>query len=140
MSSGTPTDDSRFLADILSNRYNRAILDEWHALALADGWLVAGCLFQTAWNVQTGRAPEAGIRDYDIFYFDPRDLSAAGEQAVQQRVDSVLGTLGVPIEVKNQARVHLWLPVSATCQCEGRHRPLPGSMHVRRRAPGRRSP
>jgi hypothetical protein len=105
---GSPPDHRRFLADIRTNRYNRAILDAWDALGLPDGWLVAGCLFQTAWNLESGRAPEDGIKDYDIFYFDAEDLSAAAEARVQARVDGVLGSLGVPIEVKNQARVHLW--------------------------------
>lgn len=98
----------RFLADIRSNRYNGAILDAWDDLALPDGWLVAGCLFQTVWNLESGRSPVAGIRDYDIFYFDAGDLSAEAESRVQARVDRVLGRLRVPIEVKNQARVHLW--------------------------------
>ena len=103
-----PPDHQRFLADILANRYNRAILDAWDALELPDGWLVAGCLFQSVWNLQSGRAPEEGIKDYDIFYFDADDLSAEAEAKVQARVDGVLGSLGIPIEVKNQARVHLW--------------------------------
>jgi len=98
----------RFLADILTNRNNRAILDRWNALALPDGWLVAGCLFQTVWNVQAGRSPEAGIKDYDLFYFDPLDTSEEGELRVQSRVDALLSDLGVTIEVTNQARVHLW--------------------------------
>jgi len=35
------------------------------------GWyLTAGCVFQTVWNVVAGRSPTAGIRDYDLFYFD----------------------------------------------------------------------
>lgn len=108
MTNDQPAEHRRFLADILTNRYNRAILDAWDALELKDGWLVAGCLFQTVWNLQSGRAPENGVKDYDIFFFDPDDLSATGEARVQQRVDRVLGSLGVPIEVKNQARVHLW--------------------------------
>lgn len=103
-----PPDHHRFLGDIRTNRYNRAILDAWDDLALPDGWLVAGCLFQTVWNLECGRAPEAGIRDYDIFYFDGDELSAEAEARLQGRVDLVLGRLGVPIEVKNQARVHLW--------------------------------
>jgi hypothetical protein len=98
----------RFLSEILSNRFNRSILDSWGALSLDDGWLVAGCLFQTVWNLQVGRAPEDGIKDYDIFYFDAAHLSAEGESRVQRRVDEALGGLGVPVEVKNQARVHLW--------------------------------
>lgn len=101
---------SRFLADILTNRHNRAILERWEALALPDGWLVAGCLFQTVWNLQRGRAAEAGIKDFDLFYFDGDDLSEAGQAAVQARADAVLGDRGVVVEVANQARVHLWYP------------------------------
>lgn len=108
MNNAPPPTHQRFFSDVLTNRYNRAILDAWGELKLQDGWLVAGCLFQTVWNLHAGRAPEDGIKDYDIFYFDTGDLSAAGEATVQRRVDGVLGTLGVPIEVKNQARVHLW--------------------------------
>ena len=105
---GRPPNHQRFLADIRTNRYNRAILDAWDALGLPGGWLVAGCLFQSVWNLESGRPPEDGIKDYDIFYFDADDLSAEAEARLQARVDGVLGSLGVPIEVKNQARVHLW--------------------------------
>ena len=98
----------RFFTDILRNRNNRAILDRWSMLALPDGWLVAGCLFQTVWNLQAGRSPEADIKDYDVFYFDPADLTEEGESAVQARINGLLCDLGVTIEVSNQARVHLW--------------------------------
>lgn len=101
-------DAERFVSEIVRNPFNRAILEAWSQLALPDGWLVAGCLFQTVWNLEAGRAPEADIKDYDVFYFDPSDLSEEGELAVQRRVHERLGHLGVPIEVKNQARVHLW--------------------------------
>jgi hypothetical protein len=97
-----------FIAQVLRNPANAAILDRWDALCLPDGWLVAGCLFQTVWNLRTGRPPQDGIKDYDLFYFDRADLSASGEQAVQSRVDDVLGDLGITAEAKNQARVHLW--------------------------------
>lgn len=102
------TTAARFIEDIRSNRFNRAILERWNRLALKDGWLVAGCLFQTVWNRQAGAAAEAQIKDYDLFYFDDADLSEAGEQKVQARVDDVLGDLGVVVEATNQARVHLW--------------------------------
>jgi hypothetical protein len=98
----------RFLADITKNGNNCAILDRWSALALPDGWLVAGCLFQTVWSLQAGRAPDADIKDYDLFYFDVGDTSEDGERKVQARLNEVLGNLGVTIEVSNQARVHIW--------------------------------
>jgi hypothetical protein len=98
----------RFRTDVLTNYNNRTILDRWDDLALPDGWLVAGCLFQTVWNLQTGRVPEADIKDYDLFYFDSADLSQDSEQKVQARVDNILTNLGVSVEVSNQARVHTW--------------------------------
>ncbi|MEN3112107.1 nucleotidyltransferase family protein [Uliginosibacterium paludis] len=97
-----------FLHDVQQNRHNRAILERWDALGLPEGWLVAGCLFQTVWNLQAGQPPEAHIKDYDLFYFEPADLSEAAERAVQARVDTVLADLGITLEVANQARVHLW--------------------------------
>jgi hypothetical protein len=99
-----------FTADVIANRVNRAILARWDRLALPDAWLVAGCLFQTIWNLEAGRPPETDIKDYDIFYFDAADLSEGAETQVQARVDSVVGDLGVTVEVANQARVHLWYP------------------------------
>lgn len=99
---------ARFLRDVLHNRHNRTILERWDALALPDGWLVAGSLFQTVWNLQAGHAPEAHIKDYDLFYFDPSDLSAAGEERIQAHVESVLGDLDIAVETINQARVHFW--------------------------------
>ncbi|WP_288254768.1 nucleotidyltransferase family protein [uncultured Hydrogenophaga sp.] len=104
------SDEHRFVAQVLANPINHAILIAWPQLALPDGWLVAGCLFQTVWNLSSGRPAEEGIKDYDIFYFDGDDLSEAAEAAVQALVDRALGHLGVNIEVKNQARVHLWYP------------------------------
>ncbi|MDD5334798.1 MAG: nucleotidyltransferase family protein [Rhodoferax sp.] len=103
-----PAGTDGFIADVLQNRFNRAILQRLGGLKLPDTWLVAGCLFQTVWNLRSGHAAEAGIRDYDIFYFDDSDLSAAAEERVNQRAALLFADLGVPLEIKNQARVHTW--------------------------------
>ena len=99
---------TRFQNDIAKNEAIRAILSRWPRLRLPHSWLVAGCLFQTVWNIQSGRQPGASIKDYDIFYFDPGDLSVEAETHVQSHVSSVVGDLGVDVEVTNQARVHTW--------------------------------
>lgn len=99
-----------FGSDVRLNPANNAILSRWRRLDLPHSWLVAGCLFQTVWNIRTRRLPGANIKDYDIFYFDAGDLSEEAEVEVQARVDSLLGDLGVTVEVANQARVHLWYP------------------------------
>jgi hypothetical protein len=98
-----------FLALALRNPVNAAILDELHRLALPDAWLVSGCLVQTVWNVLTGRPIDHGIADYDVFYFDP-DTSWEAEDAVIRNLSDRLGHLGVKVETRNQARVHLWYP------------------------------
>src|SRR5689334_4703435 len=114
-----------FLALALRNPTNETIARELEALALPDAWIVSGCLVQSAWNALTGRAADYGIADYDVFYFDP-DTAWAAEDAVIRRVQDRLGRLGVKIEVRNQARVHLWysekhgLPYPPlTCSTEG---------------------
>ena len=59
-----------------------AVLSGAAALNLPGWYLVAGCLYQTVWNVITGQPPEAGILDYDLVYFDGSDLSWEAEDAV----------------------------------------------------------
>jgi hypothetical protein len=96
-----------FLAATLRNPVNQIIVDELLRLALPDAWIVSGCLVQSVWNVLTARAVDHGIADYDIFYFDP-DTSWAAEDAVIRRLQNSFAALGVTIEARNQARVHLW--------------------------------
>jgi hypothetical protein len=48
------------------------------------------------------------IQDYDLAYFDSTDLSEEAEESCIRKAQSVLGDLGVAIDVKNEARVHLW--------------------------------
>lgn len=88
---------------------NPVVTDVLAGAATLDlpGWyLTAGCVFQTVWNVATGRPPTAGIRDYDLFYFDDSDLGWDAEDAVVRAAARVFGDL--PVEVRNEARVHLW--------------------------------
>ena len=97
----------QFLTAALKNPANEAIARALSELALPDAWLVSGCLTQTVWNVLTGRAAGYGISDYDVFYFDP-DTSWDAEDVVIRNVEARLQHLGVTIETRNQARVHLW--------------------------------
>src|SRR5512146_733285 len=98
---------AEFLEAIRRNPFNRIILERLPALALPDCWLVSGALFQTVWNTRTSRRPDHGIKDYDIFYFDP-DLSWEAEDAAIQRMNALFADLGIAMELRNQARVHLW--------------------------------
>lgn len=75
---------------------------------LPDAWLVSGAIYQTVWNLLTGGPRRTGIRDYDVIYFDGADLGFEAEDATIRRVSSAAAPLGLPLEIRNQARVHLW--------------------------------
>ncbi len=98
-----------FLAAALRNPVNEIIAEELFHLGLPDAWIVSGCSVQTVWNVLTCRAVDYGIDDYDIFYFD-LDTSWQAEDAVIRQVQGRLAKFGAKVEVRNQARVHLWYP------------------------------
>jgi hypothetical protein len=94
----------------LSNPINRAILQRLPLLGAAQASLVAGCVYQAWWNRQAGQPAQAQIKDYDIFYFDAADLSWEAEDRVIQRGRALFADLDALIEIRNQARVHLWYP------------------------------
>ncbi|MFB9993775.1 nucleotidyltransferase family protein [Deinococcus oregonensis] len=101
--------DPEFLHLIRLNPVNAAILNRLPQVeAFAPQvHLVAGALFQTVWNMRSGQAPQTGIRDYDLFYWHP-DTSYEAEDAVIHQTADLFDDLDVRIEVRNQARVHLW--------------------------------
>jgi len=101
-------DEERFLALVRRNPANSLILERLPELHAPDAHLVAGCLFQTVWNCLCGKRPDADIVDYDIFYHDPADLSWEAENAVIERARTLFADLRIEVQVRNQARVHLW--------------------------------
>ena len=101
-------DEPEFIERVLSNPVNREILHLLSAAGLPDAWLTSGALLQTVWNSLTGRAPSYGIKDYDIFYFDGADLSWEAEDYAMKAAQQVFAPIGADIEIRNQARVHLW--------------------------------
>ena len=105
------------------------VLTTVRGLDLPDWRLFSGAVYQGVWNAQTGRPVGYGVKDYDIGYFDP-DTSWDAEDVFIKRVaaafDAPLSSL---VEVRNQARVHLWFgehfnepyePLSRTDEALGR--------------------
>lgn len=84
------------------------IIDAWDTLALPDGWIAAGVIAQTVWNHRFGLPLMHGIADVDLIYFDPHDLTETGEAKHAARIRSRLAGLPVQIDIKNEARVHIW--------------------------------
>ena len=77
---------------------------------LPDHLLVAGAIYNLVWNRLTGRPDLTGINDIDVFYFDASDVSYEAEDVVIQRLGRRFAHLPLPVQVRNQARVHLWFP------------------------------
>jgi hypothetical protein len=94
----------------LGNPNNRKILERLPALDAPHACLVAGSVYQALWNALSGRQVAEGVKDYDLFYFDAADLSYEAEDKVVQRARALFADLDVLVDVKNQARVHLWYP------------------------------
>jgi len=92
---------------VLKNPWNALILATAEQLRLDDWWLTAGCVAQSVWNAAYGREMHSGIRDYDLFYFDP-DTSWAAEDDVIRRGRSLYAGLPIEVQIRNQARVPLW--------------------------------
>lgn len=84
------------------------ILQTVKDLGLPDAWLVSGGVYQTVWNALTGRPSDFGIKDYDVIYFDGTNLSYEAEDRVIRDMNTALPDLADKLEVRNQARVHLW--------------------------------
>jgi uncharacterized protein len=97
-----------FRAALSRNRTLTEVLDRAAEMELPGWYLAAGCLYQSVWNVVTGQPPEAGILDYDLAYCDPSDLSWDAEDAVIRAGRKIFGRLPAPVQIRNQARVHLW--------------------------------
>lgn len=102
------TERDRFLDHVMQNVNSRVVVDRAPSLELPDWWLAAGAVFQTVWNVLDGRDPAQGIDDYDLFYFDASDMSSEAEEAVINRAARLFADIDVVVEVRNEARVHLW--------------------------------
>jgi uncharacterized protein len=92
-----------------------ALGDAWIVQALAtvrasglpDAWIGGGLIRDLVWGKLFGTGFEpAHVRDVDVAYFDPSDLSRDADA----RATDLLNRLrpGVPWEAKNQAAVHLW--------------------------------
>ncbi|XVX20727.1 nucleotidyltransferase family protein [Actinomycetota bacterium] len=100
--------EERLLEAVLADPVCVAILDRMPRLALPEWWLTAGAVFQNVWNAQAGLPAGHGIKDYDVFYYDDSDLSWEAEDRVIRAAAELFADLPAIVELRNEARVHLW--------------------------------
>lgn len=103
------TDLNARLADIVrADPGLMHVLTTVRELGLNDWRVFSGAVYQSVWNAVTDRPVGYGRKDYDLGYFDP-DTSWDAEDVVIQRVAAAFDEpFRSEVEVRNQARVHLW--------------------------------
>lgn len=92
------------------NRPIYALLEALRELDLPGYYVGAGCVCQPVWNYLTGRDLMQGVSDADIVFYEGDDLSYEAEDAWIRALRAALPPLDIELDIKNQARVHLWFP------------------------------
>jgi hypothetical protein len=101
--------DARLEAIVRDSASLMQVLRTARALDLPDWLIFSGAVYQRVLNHLTGRDADYGIKDYDLGYFDAADVSYEAEDVVIRRVAAAFAPpLDEMVEVRNQARVHLW--------------------------------
>jgi hypothetical protein len=93
---------------LMSSPVLAPLLARWPSIALPDCWLASGAVAQSVWNDAFGFAPDHGLSDVDLVYFDASDLSERTEARHEARLRQLFADVAHRIDVKNEARVHLW--------------------------------
>lgn len=84
-----------------------SILKVLESIGVDNCYVGAGSINQTVFNYYHHYSYNYGIKDYDIVYFD-EDLSYEKEDKVIKKIKDKLGILSNMVDIKNEARVHLW--------------------------------
>lgn len=92
---------------IMLNPNIKAILDRAPRLGLENYYLAAGCIAHTVWNYLCGLDITNGIKDYDLVYFDKNNSYEAEDEVIKMG-NELFGDLDIDVEIRNEARVHLW--------------------------------
>jgi len=101
--------EQRLEAVVRSSDSLMTVLRLARELDLPDWLIVSGAVYQKVWNQLTGRDPDYGIKDYDLAYHDASDVSYEAEDVHIRRAAALFpAPYGEQVEVRNQARVHLW--------------------------------
>ena len=92
---------------LFKNETLKEVLKRLEKSNLKNYYVGAGCINQTVFNYLHGLRIDANINNYDIVYYD-EDTSYEKEDIVIKYVEELLSDLNIKLDVKNEARVHIW--------------------------------
>lgn len=93
---------------VLQNEPLKYVINRIAELEDETMYLASGSIAQTIWNYQEGKPLMNEISDFDVVYFD-ENLSYEAEDKVIKKIADMTKDIKTEIDVKNQARVHLWI-------------------------------
>jgi len=93
---------------IMSNDIIASAIERGKSAELDNYYIGGGCIAQTVWNYLSNNPLSYGIKDIDFVYFDDKKLGIDDENQVVSKVKDLYSDLKIEVDVKNEARVHLW--------------------------------
>lgn len=93
---------------IMSSTTINIAIERAKLLDIDNYYIGAGCIAQTVWNYLFNNPLEYGIKDIDFVYFDDKNLDPESENNVILKIKDLYSDLKIDVDVKNEARVHLW--------------------------------
>jgi hypothetical protein len=102
---GGEGDAARLTGLLLREPWFARALGAVAASGLPDAWIGAGAIRDVVWGQLYGEFSPDSVRDVDVAYFDPADLSAERDVKAQETLAPLAD---VPWEATNQAAVHTW--------------------------------
>lgn len=96
---------NELISALKKNKELVEVLNITRDLNLPNWYIGAGAIPQTYWNIVHGFKPNFGIKDYDVVYYDKKDLSKESESRLQTKFEKLTNA---NVDLTNEARVHLW--------------------------------
>ncbi len=93
---------------INSSELMKEALERAKLSGLDNYYIGAGCITQTVWNYLFCNPLDYGIKDIDFVYFDEKNMDYEAENKVISNLKELYSDFRIEVDVKNQARVHLW--------------------------------
>ncbi len=98
--------DARLAELLAAEPWMLRALDAVAVSGLPDAWIGAGVIRDLVWGQYHGGFDPAAVKDIDVAYFDPEDLTMERDMTAQDILRGIAADL--PWEATNQAAVHVW--------------------------------
>lgn len=100
--------NEKFITILKQNKDLMLILNYLVEIKLPNFYIAAGSIFQTIWNYYDNKPLNYGIKDIDIIYYDPNNISKESEKELEDKIVEHFKTLNYEFDIHNEARMHLW--------------------------------